>query len=136
VHFDKAGIVKDDPVAADEHAAQLAERLETLKTQFDMFQVLMLKEINRGNDMEALSYYIGYTLRPLVEALRMKYTPWHYRFFTTYIYHELPRDVCDRLNRLYFVRDAAALKSCREEAERWFWETAKSIDLGNRGHDE
>lgn len=135
VHFDRAGIVKDHPVDSDAHAAQLGKRLETLKTQFELFQVLVLKEINRGNEMEALSYYIGYTLRPLVEALRMKYTPWHYRFFTTYIYHELPREVNDRLKRLFFVSDTAALKKCREEAEVWFWETARSLDVSDRGHD-
>lgn len=136
VHFDKSGIARDDPIDTDAYAGQLADRLEMLKAQFEMFQVLVLKEINRRNGMEALSYYVSCTFRPLVEVLRMKYTPLHYRFFTTYIYHELPPEVCERLDRLYFVRDAAALKNCREEAEQWFWETAKSIELGGGGHNE
>ncbi|MBE0432349.1 hypothetical protein IBX73_02650 [candidate division WOR-3 bacterium] len=123
-----AALVKDDPVDADEHAAQLATRLETLRTQFELFQVLVLKEINRGNDMEAFSYYTAYTLRPLVEALRIKYTPLHYRFFTTYIYFELPREVNDRLERLYFVGDAKVLAIRRDEAAQWFWEVVTSID--------
>jgi hypothetical protein len=81
--------------------------------------------------MEALSYYLAYVYRPLVEVLRMKYCPLHYRFFTTYIYHEMPDDVVKRLHRLYFVTDVNVLGQCREEAEFWFWETVKSIDLNN-----
>ena len=128
VHFDKTGIVKDDPVDMDEYAGQLAGRLEVLKAQFELFQVLVLKELNRGNGMEAMSYYVGYTLRPLVEALRMEYTPWHYRFFTTYIYYELPNEINERLERLYFVGGIEGLKERRAEAEQWFWETVAAID--------
>lgn len=129
IHFDKIGIVQDDPVDPDKYFEQLTGRLEVLKTQFALFQVLVLKELNRGNDMEALSYYLGYTLRPLVEALRMKYTPWHYRFFTTYIYYEMPHEITERLHKLYFVKDEGILKKCREEAEAWFWEIVSDIDL-------
>ncbi len=131
VHFDKAGIVKDDAVDKAEYVAQMEKRIETLKVQFEMFQVLVLKEINRGNAMEAMSYYVGYTLRPLVEALRMKLTPWHYRFFTTYIYYELPPEINERLERLYFVGDLEGLKERRADAEKWFWETVAEIDSQN-----
>jgi len=129
VHFDKIGVVQGDPVDPNVYLEQMKKRLEVLKTQFELFQVLVLKELNRGNDMEALSYYLGYTLRPLVEALRTKYTPWHYRFFTTYIYYEMPQEITRRLHRLYFVGDADALRKCREEAETWFRETVRAIDL-------
>ena len=127
VHFDKTGVVKDDPVEPAGYLKQVETRLEFLKATFKLFQVLVLKEINRGNDMEALSYYLSYVYRPLVEVLRIKYSPWHYRFFTTYIYYEMPADVVQRLHRLYFVSDVRALAKCREEAEFWFWETVKSI---------
>ncbi len=129
IHFDKIGIVEEDPVDPIVYADQLAKRLAVLKTQFAMFQVLVLKELNRGNCMEALSYYLSYVLRPLVEVLRMKHTPWHYRFFTTYIYYEMPQEITDRLQRLYFVHDVDALKKCREEADAWFWDVVASIDL-------
>jgi predicted nucleotidyltransferase len=129
VHFDKIDVVQDDPVDPKGYLEQLEKRLETLKTHFGLFQVLVLKELNRGNDMEALSYYLSYTLRPLVEALRIKYTPWHYKFFTTYIYYEMPQKVTQRLHLLYFVGDANALRKCRDEAETWFWQTVGSIDM-------
>jgi predicted nucleotidyltransferase len=127
VHFDKTGVVKDEPVEPAAYLKQIETRLEFLKATFNLFQVLVLKEINRGNDMEALSYYLSYVYRPLVEVLRIKHSPWHYRFFTTYIYYEMPADVVARLHRLYFVHDVGALAKCREEAESWFWETVDSI---------
>lgn len=128
VHFDKIGIVKDDPVDREDYVRRLKVRLDSLKTNFELFQVLVMKELNRGNDIEALSYYLSYVYRPLVEVLRIKHCPWHHRFFTTYIYYEMPQEVVDRLHNLYFITDAQALSNCREEAEDWFWETVKSID--------
>ncbi len=129
VHFDKIGVVKDEPVDSKEYFREMKTRLDNLKTTFELFQVLVRKEVNRGNDMEALSYYLSYVYRPLVEVLRIKHCPWHYKFFTTYIYHEMPAEVVQRLHHLYFVSDVEKLAKCREEAEEWFWETLKSIDL-------
>jgi predicted nucleotidyltransferase len=126
VHFDKTGVIKDDPVDVDEYLQEMKTRFDAHKTTFDMFQVLVLKELNRGNAMEALSYYVAYVLRPLVEVLRMKYSPWHYRFFTTYVYYEMPEEIVERLQPLYLVGDVNALKRCREEAETWFWDTVRN----------
>ncbi len=112
----------------DKYLQEMKTRFESHKTTFELFQVLVLKELNRGNAVEALSYYLSYILRPLVEILRMKHSPWHYRFFTTYVYYELPAEIVERLHRLYFVADHKALKKCREEAEAWFWDEAKTMD--------
>ncbi len=129
IHFDKIGVVKDDPVEPEEYLQQMKTRLQMLKTNFELYQVLVLKELNRGNDVEALSYYLSYVFRPLVEVLRMKYSPWHYRFFTTYVYYEMPADIARRLQHLYFISDAAVLGKCREEAETWFWGIVAGIDF-------
>lgn len=128
VHFDKAGLVKDDPMDIEKYFQEMKKRFERHKTTFQMFQALVLKELNRGNAMEALSYYLGYILRPLVEVLRMKCSPWHYRFFTTYVYYEMPEEMVERLHPLYYVSDVNALKKCREDAEAWFWEEVKSMN--------
>jgi predicted nucleotidyltransferase len=128
VHFDKTGVIKDDPVDIERYLQEMKTRFEAHKTTFEMFQVLVLKELNRGNAMEALSYYLSYILRPLVEVLRMKYSPWHYRFFTTYVYYEMPAEIVERIHRMYFVNDEKTLKKCREEAETWFWDVVKTMD--------
>ena len=128
VHFDKIGVVKNDPIDNKLFLSKIKARLETLKTTFDLFQVLTLKELNRGNEMTALSFYLGYTFRPLVEVLKIKYCPYHYNFYTTYIYYDLPLKVVKHLLKLNFVCNAEDLHKCRAEAEVWFWEVVNSIN--------
>ncbi len=129
IHFDKIGIVRDAPIDPEFFFKKIEARLESLKTTFPLFQVLTLKELNRGNDVEALSYYISYTYRPLLEVLRIKYCPYHYNFFTTYVYYELPPGVVNRLKKLYFVANVEMLRKCQTEAEVLFWEVVESINL-------
>jgi len=129
IHFDKIGVVKDEPIDPEFFLKKIEARLENLKITFPLFRVLTLKEINRGNDVEALSYYVSYTYRPLLEVLRIKYCPYHYNFFTTYIYYELPPEIVKHLHKLYFVANASELHKCQVEAEAWFWEVVKSINL-------
>jgi len=129
VHFDKKGIVKDDPIDPDAFIEQLKKRADYLKTTFEMFQALTLKELNRHKDIIALPFYFSMTLRPLVEALRIIYAPLHYNFFTAYIDHDLPSDVYQRLQRFFFVADGLALLRAHTEAGAWFRETIESIDF-------
>jgi predicted nucleotidyltransferase len=128
IHFDKTGLVRDDPVDQESLLNKILGRLETLKITFPLFQVLVLKGLNRGQDMDALGYYLGMTFRPLVEVLNIKYRPLHYNFHTTYVYHELPGRVVKKLRELYFVKNAEHLKKCRDEAEEWFWKVLAGID--------
>jgi len=129
VHFDKSGIVKDDPVDAEAFLKKLKERLEALRTTFPMFLVFALKELNRGNDMTALSFYMSYAVRPLIELLRMKYCPYHYNFHTYYIDYELPPEIVKRLRTLFFVTEPQEIRSFLREVERWFMEEIESIDI-------
>jgi predicted nucleotidyltransferase len=129
VRMDKDGIISDDTPPAKETAKKLAARLESLKTTFRLFQVEVEKELKRGNGLEALAFYNGMTLRPLVEALRIKHCPHRAQFHTRYAYYDLPPAVWKRLEGLMFVSDAASIAGKRAEAERWFWRTVESIDV-------
>jgi hypothetical protein len=126
-HFDKIDVVKDDPVQPQAFLDKLEARLQMLRVTFDLFQVLTLKELNRGNDIEALSYYMAYTYRPLIEVLRIKYSSYHYNFHNSYIYYDLPDQIVKRLYKLNFIPNSEILGKCREEAEAWFWEVINSI---------
>lgn len=128
IYFDKIDVVKDDPIKPEAFLDKLEKRLQMLRTTFDLFQVLTLKELNRGNEIEALSYYTNYTYKPLVEVLRIKYSPYHYNFHHSYIYYDLPVDVVKRLHKLNFIANSEELAKCREEAETWFWEEINSIN--------
>ena len=52
VHFDTIGFL--EPGAAP--APDLGAVLDGLKTRFELFQVLTLKEVERGQDLEALAF--------------------------------------------------------------------------------
>lgn len=129
VIFDRTGAVQDKPVDVDEHIKKIQVRLDSLKTMFDLFWILAPKEINRGNGIEAVSFYMSYTLRPLVEVLRIKHCPIRFFYATRYVQYDLPPDVVDRLETLYFPQDLKTLGAYRQEAEEWFWEVFNEIDL-------
>lgn len=129
VYFDKTGIVRDNPVDADAFLRKLKERLETMRTTFPMFLVFTLKELNRGHDMTALSFYMSYAMRPLIELLRIKYSPYHYNFHTYYIDYELPPEIVKRLRALFYVARPQEIRSSLSEVERWFTEEIESIDI-------
>lgn len=122
VYFDKAGIAVAAAFDADAFRSRLDARRERLRTLFDMFQVLVRKEINRRNAIEAITYYQSYTLRPLVEALRMEHAPHHASFHTRYIEYELPAETVRRLQPLFYPRDLADLEKKLQQAIDWFRE--------------
>jgi hypothetical protein len=130
VHFDKIGIVESTPFSVEEHLKQMQSRLETLRVMFDLFQYHTQKELNRGNAIEAFTFYQGYTVRLLVEALRMIHDPARYNFHTRYVYYNLPPDVVQRLERFFFVADAQQLAERFLEAQQFFHETVAQIDFG------
>jgi hypothetical protein len=54
-----------------------------------------------------------------VELLRIEYYPYHYQFKMRYIHRELPPDVAEHLQQLFFVRDEADLKRKYKIATGW-----------------
>lgn len=120
VYFDKCGVVAYPEFDWDAHTQMLDARVETLKALFELFQPFIIKELERGQRLEALAYYHGLTLRPLVELLRIRHAPARYNFQSRYIYYDLPRSAVDRLERLYFPRDPFELRQLHQEAGEWF----------------
>lgn len=129
VYFDKKGIVKDEPIDQDALIEKLKKRLEYLKTTFELFKVLILKELNRNKRIIAFPYYFSMTLRPLVEVLRIRYAPYHYNFFTSYIDYDLPSEVYQRLKRFFFIADENELRQAHADAVTWFQEIVNQIDF-------
>lgn len=127
IHFDKDGTTGSpdfDPQALHE---RLQGRVKTLKVLFDLFQSLTLKEIKRTNWIEAIAFYQAYTLRPLIEALRIRDGSPRHAFATRYIYYDLPAEDIARLEALYFVSDGADLQRKHSEAVKWFWEVTNQV---------
>lgn len=128
-HFDKEGAPRYARTDRAKLRAGLEKRLATLPAQFRLFQTMPLKELGRGNWVEALVFYHNETLKLLVELLRIRYRPAQSTFHTRYIYYDFPEEVVKRLERLYFVADPGELAAKRGEAEAWFFELLDGIDL-------
>lgn len=128
VHFDRAGITsRTSPLDREVFARQLWKRVNDMRLTFPLFQSMTLKELHRGNAIDALSFYNAFTLAPLVELLRILHGPFHYNFRSRYLYHELPPGVVSRLEKLYFISGPDDLHARQQEAEEWFYSVLDTL---------
>jgi len=107
---------------------KLRKRVERLRTRDEIFSIMVQKEINRGNLIEALDMYRVVVLESLVESLRMLHNPYHHDFRTRYIHYELPKEIVARLEDLYIVRDLRDLQDKYRRALRWYREILKDLE--------
>ena len=121
VHFDKEEWLTQPPFDNDAHQKQMLERLHEVHARFRLLQVLIDKEVARGNSIEAHTFYSNCTLRPYVELLRMRYSPTRFGFHTRYIHYELPAEEVARVERFTYVRDMEQLVACQREIQTLFY---------------
>jgi hypothetical protein len=121
-YFNKDNMIKPPSLDKQTFASKLHKRQERLEARFKMFNIFVQKEINRRNYLEAIDLYYAVTLATLVEALRIKYNPFHHDFKMRYIHHELPPRVTHRLEQLFFVKDEEDLQEKYNKATEWFTE--------------
>ncbi len=118
--FDRTGVLVDCHLDATADAAAAAARVGPLRAQFEMMQHLMRKDLRRGRHVDALAFYQAYTMRPLVEALRLLHAPCTRIFGMRYLGRDLPAGVVQRIERLAYVGEAAGLAAAHDEAVSWF----------------
>jgi hypothetical protein len=108
---DKAGIVKYQNVDPASHRSQLRAQLVQAQGIYSQRSRAM-KYTNRGFFLESLIYYQKYVLSPLVEVLRIIYTPFQADCFLVHASRDFPAEVVLTLEKLYGV------KTVQEIAER------------------
>jgi hypothetical protein len=129
VHFDKKNVLAPLPFPAQTTNQAIRARVAELRSLYPMFQTLARKEINRANGIEAIAFYQSWTLRPLLEVLRIRHCPQRWNFATRYAHYDLPAEVVQRLQPLYFVRDLADLSEKHAEAGKWCIAELDRLDL-------
>lgn len=122
VLFDRGGLVTFAPPQLD--PAQIAARLAELR-QVVAQSARIEKYILRGDFLEAFGYYHKWLLMPLIEALRLRYTPLHPDYYIVHISRHLPPPILARLERLFQVGSLAELAAKRAEALAFFEEIAQ-----------
>ncbi|HRG88010.1 MAG TPA: hypothetical protein PLW44_03255 [Chitinophagales bacterium] len=120
VLFDKQSIIHDvQPMSYENLKRKLKARIAIQKHKQEIFRVLVDKEINRSNAIDAFIFYWSYTLAPLVEMLRIKHATYHWNFGSRYLNKHLPADIAAELEQLYFVRNLEDLKQKNVKARAW-----------------
>jgi hypothetical protein len=127
VWFDKAGLVVEEPLDVAGMLEKMQAAAASARVRFELFWVLVEKEIRRGNAIEAFSYYHSFALQPLHQMLRIIYSPVRYTY-SRYPHYDLPKETADRLANLFFVRDLDDLEAKFNQARAWFAELDAGLD--------
>jgi len=133
VYFDKTGEIVPAPADREALRKRIQLRLAQLRSIFPLFQPLVKKELLRGNDLDALAFYQGQTLAPLLALLRIRHCPERFDFGLRYADRDLPPEVAAQVRALWFVSSAKEIASKREQAEALFKATLAEIDTSGIG---
>jgi hypothetical protein len=130
--FDRDGLL--EPVALDLAAqgAKMAAKLADLRTRFPLFQTLVLRAIERGQPVDAIHFYMNFTLRPVIDLLRIAHCPERFDFGPRYLDLDLPAGAAAAVRRLSYSPELEALRAHMREAESLFNETLLALDATRR----
>lgn len=111
VLFDRDGAIV--PVALDRSALArtLERRVAELRLRVPLFRHAAVKLVDRGGGMpiDALHFYHGLVLRPLVDMLRIVHCPERHDFGLRYLKDDLPAPIYRELAPLFYPQSAAAI---------------------------
>lgn len=132
VYFDRESVTELAPTDSAAFAARLQKRLPQLELPAELFHTFVEKELNRGREVDALSFYQGLILTRLVEALRMRNCPWRFNFGMRYLQRDLPPVIYGEVMYLAFVASPQELRAKVHRAMgllRVTLEELKTMDL-------
>lgn len=127
--FNKGGKVEIPDVDRVILRNQIEARFNRLGMRHRFFNNFVEKEISRENWLEAMDYYQNVTLATLTELLRIRHYPYHHQFKMRYVHQELPSDVIERLQPLFFVSGGDDLKKKYAQATEWIEEILLKEEL-------
>ena len=88
----------------------------------------MKKYVLRGQYLEAYAYYNRYVLEPLIDILRLIYTPAHVDYYLVHISQHIPKE---DLKKLEYFAQLTSLDDISERiplAEKWFNELLEKLE--------
>jgi hypothetical protein len=117
--FDKGDWLRVPALNVEVVAERCSARCAELRTWFATSESFVRKEVSRGREVDALSAFWGYTLRPLADILRLTHCPVRWDFGMRYLDRDLPPDVYQRFRSLAFVQDNDDLAGKLDAAVMW-----------------
>ena len=97
VLFDRDGTARASSLDHPPHDARLRQRLAQIRASWPVYRALVEKELARGHSLDAIGFYFGGLLRPLVELLGMRYRAERFDYGWRYLHQDLPAELQQRL---------------------------------------
>lgn len=113
--FDKENRRRQPPSDAKPVAARLQRRLAAIAASSELFHHFVEKELRRGRLTDAYHWYQAIIMAKLIEALRIRYSPWRSGFGLRYLRHDLPAEVYQQVEHLCFVPGPDLLLTYKEQ---------------------
>jgi hypothetical protein len=126
--LDKAGIVKYQNVDPESHRSQLRTQLMQAQGIYSQ-RSRAVKYTNRGLFLESLIYYQKYVLNPLVDVLRIIYTPFQADCFLVHATRDFPDEVVLILENLYGVKTVQDIAERINFADEMFRNTVAEAEV-------
>jgi predicted nucleotidyltransferase len=116
VYIDRGAYTQVGPTDPAPIAAAIAMRIAFHRDRVALFHGFIAKELRRQGLTDAMGFYQGILIQPLIELLRIAHDPWRYNFGARYLRHYLPEERLRQIERLSFVGSPAELQEKAAEA--------------------
>jgi predicted nucleotidyltransferase len=126
VIFDKDNIIRYKPLDLSEFSEWNKHRLEEAKYRRKQ-HIRAEKYVRGGHYLEAYAYYNRYVLEPLIDLLRLIYTPAYAHYYLIHISQHIPASERERLEYFAQIRSLDDISEKMPQAGKWFDELAESI---------
>ncbi|MCL2159031.1 MAG: histidine phosphatase family protein [Oscillospiraceae bacterium] len=127
VLFDKCGVVRYKPLDLSEFSAQNKSRLEEAKYRRTQ-HMRAEKYVRRGQYLEAYAYYNRYVLEPLIDLLRLIYTPAYADYHLIHISQHIPEAKRQQLEYFAKIGSLDEMAKKMPQAAKWFDELVENIE--------
>lgn len=132
VLFDRAGLVRAAPIERAAHVAKVRARLDALIPRFRLLQHLVRKSVWRGDAAEASDRFMSYTLRPLVDLMRIRHCPDCFDYGMRYLRDDLPADAWKSVESLALPGSLEQVLHAQKRAEELFEILVKDLNSNPR----
>jgi hypothetical protein len=109
VLFDRDGKIAVPSLDRARHAARLQARLAQIRASWPVYRTIVEKELARGHALDAIGFYFGGLLRPLVELIGMRYRPERFDYGWRYLHADLPAELQRKLQTFAYVESPARI---------------------------
>lgn len=127
IHFDKGNYIKMGHTDSAALFKKQQARVEELRQGFLVFKTLVLKEYDRQQFIDAISFYQNGIVRPLVETLGMIHRPFKFDFGLRYLHRHFTPELQELIKDLSYVASPDDLPKKISKAENVFYETVEKV---------